>query len=55
MALLKGKVVDHDGKVVNVNQKGELYTRGYQVMLGYWNDADKTKEVFGSDRWYKSG
>lgn len=52
---VEGKVVDHEGRVVRVGQQGELYTRGYMVMLGYWNDVEKTKEVIGPDRWYKSG
>ena len=49
------KVVDEDGKVVPVGTPGELCTRGYSVMLGYWNDEMKTKEIIGEDRWLHSG
>ena len=39
------KVVDADGKTVPVGTPGEFCTRGYSVMLGYWNDAQKTEEA----------
>jgi fatty-acyl-CoA synthase len=38
------KVVDSDGNVVPVGTPGELLTKGYVVMLGYWNDEKRTKE-----------
>ena len=37
---LEAKVVDADGRVVEAGAAGELLTRGYSVMLGYWDDAD---------------
>ncbi|MCG8494260.1 MAG: AMP-binding protein, partial [Sneathiellales bacterium] len=36
------KIVDEEGKVVPVGEQGELWTRGYSVMQGYWNDEEKT-------------
>ncbi len=38
------KVVDEDGNIVPRGQPGELCTRGYCVMQGYWNDEEKTAE-----------
>ena len=51
---LEVKIVDAEGAVVPVGEPGELCTRGYSVMRGYWNDEEKTG---GSiiDRWMHSG
>jgi fatty-acyl-CoA synthase len=50
------KVVD---PVTGVTQPrgtaGELCTRGYSVMLGYWNEADKTAEAIDPGRWMHTG
>lgn len=51
----EAKVVDSEGKVVPANTAGELCIRGYSVMLNYWEDDAKTKEVISEDRWYKTG
>lgn len=59
-----GKVMPHtEAKIVSmetgataeVNTPGELCIRGYCVMLGYWNDPQKTEEVLGLDNWYRTG
>ncbi|QJS09262.1 AMP-binding protein [Streptomyces argyrophyllae] len=34
---------------------GELCTRGYSVMLGYWNEPDKTAEAVDAGRWMHTG
>ena len=34
---------------------GELCTRGYSVMLGYWNEAEKTAEAIDAGRWMHTG
>lgn len=49
------KLVNEDGEVLTVGVPGELWTRGYTTMLGYWDDHDHTSEVIRQDRWYKTG
>ncbi|WP_078326003.1 AMP-binding protein [Mycobacteroides salmoniphilum] len=50
------KVVDPDtGEMVERGQSGELCTRGYSVMLGYWNDEDHTREAIDADGWMHTG
>ena len=50
------KVVDPvDGGTVPRGQTGELCTRGYSVMLGYWQDPDKTAEAVDGDGWMHTG
>uniref|UniRef100_A0A8C8VE17 Medium-chain acyl-CoA ligase ACSF2, mitochondrial n=1 Tax=Pelusios castaneus TaxID=367368 RepID=A0A8C8VE17_9SAUR len=52
----EAKVEDPEtGEIVPLNSPGELHVRGYCVMLGYWEDSIKTKEVITDDRWYKTG
>ena len=52
---LEVKVVDSRGKVVPRGEPGELCTRGYSVMLGYWNDEKRTREAIDSAGWMHSG
>jgi fatty-acyl-CoA synthase len=52
---LECKVIDSDGKVVPHGERGELCTRGYSVMLGYWNDAEKTAEAIDADGYMHTG
>lgn len=50
------KVIDAGtGEIVERGQPGELCTRGYSVMLGYWHDDDKTGEVIDHDGWMHTG
>jgi fatty-acyl-CoA synthase len=42
-------------QVVPIGESGELCTRGYCVMLGYWNDPIKTKESIDTAGWMHSG
>jgi fatty-acyl-CoA synthase len=50
------KVVDPaTGLTVPRNVPGELCTRGYSVMLGYWRQPDKTSEVIDAARWMHTG
>jgi fatty-acyl-CoA synthase len=50
------KIVDPiDGRVVPRGQPGELLTRGYSVMLGYWNDPERTAEAIDRARWMHTG
>ena len=48
------KIVDSDNRVVPIGEQGEICTRGYSVMKGYWNDDDKTAETI-VDGWLHSG
>ncbi len=52
---LEVKVVDESGRIVPPGMPGELCTRGYSVMRGYWNDGDKTAEAIDSGRWMHTG
>jgi fatty-acyl-CoA synthase len=50
------KVVDPgSGSVVPVGTPGEICTRGYSVMLGYWEEPDRTAEVIDAARWMHTG
>jgi fatty-acyl-CoA synthase len=50
------KIVDQEtGETVERGQSGEFCTRGYSVMLGYWNDDEKTAEAIDSDGWMHTG
>jgi fatty-acyl-CoA synthase len=52
---LEVKIVDGEGRVVPRGDKGELLTRGYAVMLGYWGDAERTAEAIDAARWMHTG
>ncbi len=52
---LEVKIVDTDGETVPRGQPGELCTRGYSVMLGYWDDPDKTAEAIDPEGWMHTG
>jgi fatty-acyl-CoA synthase len=50
------KIIDPaTGKVVPIGQPGELCTRGYSVMLGYWNNPEATAEAIDRARWMHTG
>ncbi len=51
---LEVKVIDAEGRIVPVGKKGELCTRGYSVMLGYWEDEPRTREAV-RDGWMHTG
>jgi fatty-acyl-CoA synthase len=44
-----------DGRVVERGEPGELLTRGYSVMLGYWNDPERTAEAIDRAGWMHTG
>ncbi|MGE0282476.1 MAG: AMP-binding protein [Rhizobiaceae bacterium] len=52
---LEVKLVDESGNAVPVGQPGELCTRGYSVMKGYWGDPEKTKDAIDADGWMHTG
>ncbi len=49
------KLVDEAGRIVPRGEPGELCTRGYSVMLGYWDDAAKTREAIDAAGWMHTG
>jgi fatty-acyl-CoA synthase len=50
------KIVDPaSGRTVTRGETGELCTRGYSVMLGYWNDEQATREAIDEARWMHTG
>jgi fatty-acyl-CoA synthase len=49
------KIVDGDGLIVPHGATGELLTRGYSVMLGYWNDEEKTRQSIDAGGWMHTG
>ena len=53
---LEVKIVDPDtGAIVPVGQRGELCTKGYSVMHGYWGDEAKTREAIDEGGWMHTG
>jgi fatty-acyl-CoA synthase len=49
------KIVDATGKVVRIGDAGELCTRGYGVMRGYWDDPERSAEAIDASGWMHSG
>ena len=49
------KVIDPEGRTVPAGEKGELCTRGYNVMSGYWDDPDRTREAIDAAGWMHTG
>ncbi|MDD3018911.1 MAG: AMP-binding protein [Comamonas sp.] len=53
---LEVKIIDPDsGAIVPVGASGELCTKGYSVMHGYWGDAEKTREAIDADGFMHTG
>lgn len=49
------KIVDAQGNPTLRGEPGELCTRGYSVMLGYWGDEERTREAIDKDGWMHTG
>ena len=49
------KIVDGEGRIVPPGASGEFCTRGYSVMLGYWDDAERTAESIDRGGWMHTG
>ena len=50
------KIIDpENGQVVPRGAQGELCTRGYSVMLGYWNNEEATRKAIDAARWMHTG
>ena len=52
---LEVKIVDEQGKIVPIGTTGDICTRGYAVMKGYWEDPEKTAETVDAEGWLHSG
>ncbi|MEO0033700.1 MAG: hypothetical protein RIS94_3458 [Pseudomonadota bacterium] len=51
----EAKIVGIDGETLTIGEQGEYCSRGYAVMLGYWDDPAKTAEAIDADGWMHSG
>jgi fatty-acyl-CoA synthase len=51
----EAKVVGPDGEILPIGEQGEYCSRGYAVMLGYWDEPAKTAEAIDPDCWMHSG
>jgi fatty-acyl-CoA synthase len=52
---LEVKIVDTKNQVVPRGTPGELMTRGYSVMLGYWGDPEQTAQAIDAAGWMRTG
>ncbi|MBT8053226.1 MAG: AMP-binding protein [Xanthomonadales bacterium] len=52
---LEVKIVGENGQTVPTGEKGDICTRGYAVMRGYWGDPERTAETVDEDGWLHSG
>jgi fatty-acyl-CoA synthase len=52
---VEAKIVDAEGRVVPRGAPGEFLTRGYCVMLGYWDDPERTAESIDAAGWMHTG
>ncbi|CAD6208854.1 GSCOCG00010683001-RA-CDS [Cotesia congregata] len=52
---LEAMVVDDNGSPVPIGKPGELWTRGYSTMIGYWNDKENTSKTITDNGWLKTG
>ncbi|WP_127901664.1 AMP-binding protein [Solirhodobacter olei] len=52
---LEVKIIREDGSTANVGEQGQLLTRGYSVMCGYWADPERTAEAVDAEGWMHTG
>jgi len=49
------KIVNQDGGTCAIDESGEVWTRGYLVMKGYYGNEQQTKDTITEDGWVKTG
>jgi fatty-acyl-CoA synthase len=49
------KIIDAEGRIVPTGTPGEFCTRGYSVMLGYWDDPERTAQAIDPTGWMHTG
>jgi len=52
---MEAKIIDTEGQTVPRGEPGELCSRGYAVMLGYWDDPARTAEAIDGEGWMHTG
>ncbi|MDA3888149.1 MAG: AMP-binding protein [Allgaiera sp.] len=52
---LEVRIARDDGTTAAVGEQGQLLTKGYSVMKGYWDDAARTEEVIDAEGWMHTG
>jgi fatty-acyl-CoA synthase len=52
---VEARVADPEGRTVALGVQGEILTRGYSIMHGYWNDIEKTEEAVDAAGWMHTG
>ena len=52
---VEAKLVDERGETVGIGETGEIWTRGYSVMRGYWGDEETTRQCITGDGWMRTG
>jgi fatty-acyl-CoA synthase len=52
---MEAKVIDAEGRIVAPGERGELCSRGYAVMLGYWGDEERTRGAIDAAGWMHTG
>src|SRR4029077_7554542 len=52
---LEVKIIDGSGRILPPGMPGELLTRGYSVMRGYWGEAERSREAIDEGRWMHTG
>eukprot|EP00122_Pirum_gemmata_P000971 Pgem_evm2s871 len=52
---LEFKIVNDNNEICKVNEMGEICIRASEMMSGYWNEPEKTRELFSEDGFMKTG